>query len=252
MHQKFRNVRACDFRAFPPRSPQGDGGVERRGGGVFPIGGGSGVSCPRGGGGVFSREDGAILIIAIGVLTLLAILGATFAHLMRLEKQATRNYLDSQEVDLVTDSALETVIAELRGADNWRSFTPYRVPWLYKLVKIDDLAHGLEPLDSDNVKDWEVLSEKQKQRYRYKAKVIDTSAQININGKQDSLGRMLDNLAKAIVRSTRLKYSEQNPLYTGPRQSGELLKGIQIIQFRNKLEGNRFRSKTQLRELIGQ
>src|SRR6185503_1623003 len=146
----------CDF---PPRSPRGDGG--RRGSvrswKAF-------RHCDMrarcrdvrarcresdSGGG---REGGAILIIAIGVLTLLAILGATFAHLMRLEKQATKNYLDSQEVDLITDSALEAVIAQLRGADNWFSFTQYRAPWLYKLLKVDDLAHGLEPLDSDNVK----------------------------------------------------------------------------------------------------
>ena len=171
--------------AFPPLSPRGDGG--RRGSvrswkAFRHCDDDVRARCRESGSGG-GREGGAILIIAIGVLTLLAILGATFAHLMRLEKQATKNYLDSQEVDLITDSALEAVIAQLRGADNWFSFTQYRAPWLYKLLKVDDLAHGLEPLDSDNVKDWEVLSEKQKQRYRYKVKVIDTSAQININGK---------------------------------------------------------------------
>jgi hypothetical protein len=196
------------------------------------------------------REEGAILIIAIGVLTLLARLGATFANLMRLEKQATQNYIDSQEVDLINDSALEQVIADLRGAENWRSFTPYKAPWLYKLLKVDDLAQGLEPIESDNVGHWEVLQRKQKTSYRYKTKVIDTSAQININGKQDTLIHMIDNLGHAIAASSRLR-SHINPLWSGPNQSGNPVKGLQIVEFRNKLEGHRFRSKTQLRELIG-
>ncbi len=203
-------------------------------------------------------ENGAILIIALGVLTLLAILGATFANLMRLEKQATQNYLDSQEVDLINDSALEHVIADLRGAQNWYSFTPYKSHWIYKVLDEDDLAHGLVPLDSPRTKEWEVLFERQQGARvgRYRTKVIDTSAQININGKQDTLGRMLDNLAKAIESSPRLKRGLGNalfdPLFSGPRRSGNRIRGQQIIEFRNKLEGNRFRSKTQLRELIGQ
>lgn len=219
---------------FPPGSPGGDRNVPAPG---SPFAG------------VRSRERGAILIIAIGVLTLLAILGATFANLMRLEKQATQNYLDSQEMDLLLDSALEHVIADLRGAQNWWSFTPYRAPWLYKLVHEDDLAHGLETVDSPRVGSWQVMSRRQKNEYRYKTKVIDTSAQININGKQDTLGRMLNFLAAAIERSPRLKHSK-NPFRL--QRTGELVTGRQIIEFRNKLEGNRFRSKTQIRELIGQ
>ncbi len=199
-------------------------------------------------------ENGAILIIALGVLTLLAILGATFANLMRLEKQATQNYLDSQEVDLINDSAIEHVIADLRGAQNWYSFTPYKSAWLYRLLDVDDLAHGLVPLDSPRTKNWDVLFERQQGARvgRYRTKVIDTSAQININGKQDTLGRMLDHLARAIQSSERLKRGEYYCLYSGPRNTGSKIRGQQIVEFRNKLEGNRFRSKTQLRELIGQ
>ena len=42
-----------------------------------------------------------MLIVTMGVLTLLAVLGTTFVSLMRLEKKATQNYIDSQIVDLV-------------------------------------------------------------------------------------------------------------------------------------------------------
>jgi hypothetical protein len=200
------------------------------------------------------REDGAVLIIAIGILALLAVLGTTFANLMRLERQATQNYIRAQEVDLVNDAAVDQVIALLHGAESWYSFTSYKAPWLYKIMKGEnsgELAHGLLPLDSDRAGDWTVIARQKKFVSRYRTKVIDTSSQININGRQDTLGRMLENLARAIIASPRL-HQPNNPLYSGPHQSGNLIKGEQIIQFRNRLEGHRFHSKTQLRELIGQ
>ncbi len=107
------------------------------------------------------REEGAILIIAIGVLTLLAVLGATFANLMRLEKQATQNYIYSQEVDLINDSALDAAMAELRSAQSWYSFTSYKAPWLHKYRSgddLDELAHGIEPLASEKTRPWQRIS----------------------------------------------------------------------------------------------
>ncbi|MBI4586487.1 MAG: hypothetical protein HY717_20950 [Planctomycetes bacterium] len=203
------------------------------------------------------RGRGSMLIIAMGVLTLLAVLGATFVSLMKLEKQATKNYIDGQVVDLVNESALERVIAEIRGIANHYSYTTYRAPWLYKLrdpneqSELADLAAGRADIESPRVGHWDILSQEEQRLHRYKTKVIDCSSQINLNGRQDSLPRMLENLAQAIISSTWLGKGSQNPLYTGPHQTGQRVTGIQIVEFRNKLEGHRFRSKTQLRDLIG-
>ena len=201
------------------------------------------------------RESGAMLIVTMGVLTLLAVLGTTFVSLMRLEKKATRNYIDAQIVDLINESALDRIIADTRGALNYLSYTSYhrsRSPWLYKMLNDDTLAHGREPLQSDRVGRWDILSEDKERVHRYKTKVIDCSSQININGEQDSIGRMLDNLANAIVRSSNLRRSVQHPLWTGPNQTGDKITGGQIIEFRNKLEGRRFRRKSELRNLLGE
>ena len=71
------------------------------------------------------RRQGAMLIVTMGVLTLLAVLGTAFVSLMRLEKQATRNYIDAQVVDLINESALERTISDLTGGVNYLSYTSY-------------------------------------------------------------------------------------------------------------------------------
>jgi hypothetical protein len=196
------------------------------------------------------------------VLTLLAVLGASFAQLMRLEKRASENFKDSFRMDFLTNSALDRVIARFFDSTNHYSWTFYNnVPWLLKFrhgYDADDLAHGRVQLDEDSqnrVADWVNFADVGGKTFRYKAKVIDTNAQINLNGRQDTLARMLDNLGDAIDRSDRLKREAgrvvTNPFYFGPKRSGGQVFGAQILQFRQRLEGQRFQSKSQLRQLIG-
>ena len=194
-----------------------------------------------------------MLIIAMGVLTLLAVLGTTFVSLMRLEKKATLNYIDAQVVDLINESALDRIIADLRGLSNHLSYSSYsRTPWLFKLKNSDRLGQGMVDIESPEVGNWDILASDKARVMRYKTKVIDTSTQININGQQDTTARMLENLCNAIVRSPDLRKGDAYPLYTGPKQTGDRLKGSDIMRFRNTLESHRFRTKTQLRDLIGQ
>lgn len=204
-----------------------------------------------------SRESGAILIVALGVLTLLAVLGATFAQLMSLEKQAAENYVDDQHMDLLTNSAIDMVIAQLHDYSNRQSWSAYTsLPWKYFLKDENDLAHGRVGIEDNRVGDWITYSEAGGKRFRFKTKVIDCSAQINLNGKQDTLARMLDNLGEAIERSERLKREPgrvvTNPFYTEKNHGGKRVRGTDILLFRQRLEGRRFQSKSQLRQLIGE
>ena len=196
-----------------------------------------------------------MLIIALGVLTLLAILGAAFASLIRLEKKATDNYIDARRMGLLLDSAVDRVIADLFGAKNWRSYSVWKdSPWLYMLKNEGDLAHGRVDMTDDRVGRWEIFAEHPGQTYSYKTKVIDCSAQINLNGRQDTLARMLDNLADAIERSERLKRDGKkirNPLFAKPNASGNKIKGQDIVNLRRRLPGGLFTSKTQIKQLIG-
>ncbi|MBI4606111.1 MAG: hypothetical protein HY721_29445 [Planctomycetes bacterium] len=213
-------------------------------------------NCPR------SREDGAMLIIALGVLTLMAILGAAFATLIRLEKKATENYIDAKRMDLLLDSALDRIVAALQGAKNFRHFSSslYRdSPWLNMMKtrsgQIEgDLASGRVDVEDDRVGSWEVFTDRAGQVYTYKTKIIDCAAQIDLNGRQDTLARMLDNLGYAIERSDRLKLDGKkptNPFYDRPRRQGNYIRGSQILQLRQRLPGGRFSSKSELKLLIG-
>ena len=209
-----------------------------------------------------SRQDGAMLIIALGVLTLMAILGAAFASLVRLEKKATDNYIDAKRMDLLLDSAVDRVIAMLQGGKNLRHFTTslYRDnPWLSVMKTRSgqvqgDLSNGRAGLDDDRVGSWEVFTRRAGQLYTFKNKIIDCAAQINLNGRQDTLARMLDSLGLAIEKSERLKQDGRrvtNPFYQKPNQQGNRLRGEKIVQYRRRMPEGKFTSKTQLRELIG-
>ncbi|MEM7234713.1 MAG: hypothetical protein AAF517_21215, partial [Planctomycetota bacterium] len=208
--------------------------------------------------GAFRRDDrtrGAILIVALGILTLLAVLGATFAQLMSLEKKGVENFVESQHVDLLTNSAIDTAIAELNGWSNRRSWTVYpNLPWLYLIRDQQAMAHGRAPIEDDRVGNWRTYSEMAGKRFRFKTKIIDCASQINLNGRQDTLARMLDNLGQAIERSPRLKLDGKlvtNPFFTQPNRGGYRVRGRDILLFRQRLEGQRFQSKSQLRQLIG-
>ncbi|MCH2586146.1 MAG: hypothetical protein MK138_15395, partial [Planctomycetes bacterium] len=201
------------------------------------------------------RREGAMLIIALGVLTLLAVLGASFAQLMRLERKAANNYVDAQRMEMMSSSALDMVIAKLHEASNHYSWSFYgNTSWLFRLPKEDDLAHGRVGIEDPRVGRWSTYLDVAGYRFQYKTKVIDTNSLINLNGRQDTLARMLDNLGTVIERSARLKRDGRqvtNPFYTGPRRTGLRVTGESVMLFRQRLEGQRFQSKNQLRQLIG-
>ncbi|MGE3963346.1 MAG: hypothetical protein AB7I09_04520 [Planctomycetota bacterium] len=199
-----------------------------------------------------------MLIVALVVLALLAIIATTFAALMRLERKATQNFANTVRADLVAASAESALIASFRGGLNWNAFTDSRIersPWLY----LDDdgkFAYGgLRELDTADPSDTSLgltigsLGTVDSAMGFFKTKVIDTAAQININGQQDSLADMLDNLGRALKSDGRYNV---NPFFAEPDEGGRQIKGADIIRFRNTLEGNRFESKAQLVEILGQ
>ncbi len=59
---------------------------------------------------IFNEEDGYILIVIIGILTIFSLMTITFATLSRIETRATRNYTDSIKCEMVAKAALEHAI----------------------------------------------------------------------------------------------------------------------------------------------
>ncbi|HNS00636.1 MAG TPA: hypothetical protein PKX48_15025 [Planctomycetota bacterium] len=190
---------------------------------------------------------GAMLIIALMFLTLLTMLGVTFAALMKLEREATRNYLDGQTGDLVLHSAVDAAAAQLYGAMNFYHFTSCRAPWLFKDPKGDEMGAGvykLEEVSPENLFFSGVVEPvKGVARCFYKAKVLDCASQININVGTDNLAMMLDSLGEAIQITQGV-----NPLFSGKRR----VRGDEIVRLRHKQEKGQFASKSQLSDLLGE
>jgi type II secretory pathway component PulK len=60
------------------------------------------------------KEDGYILIVIVGILTVFSLMAITFATLSRLETKAARNYADSVKCEAVAKAGLEHAIYTIR------------------------------------------------------------------------------------------------------------------------------------------
>ncbi len=193
-----------------------------------------------------------MLIISLTVLTMLVILGLAFASLMRLESRATINFRNGRIAEMVAESGESAAVAMLRSGLMWDAFTQFteeRSPWLYGIKSPDQrLQHGglmpLETTPADQVSLAGTISQTGSRVERYKVKIIDTAAQININGPEAATARLLDNLAIALQRDPRYV---RNPLQV---KTG-VLRGQDLMIYRRKI-GGRFSSKGELKNILGQ
>ncbi len=60
------------------------------------------------------KEDGYILIVIVGILTVFSLMAITFATLSRVEIKATRNYADSVKCEAVAKAGLEHALYTIR------------------------------------------------------------------------------------------------------------------------------------------
>ena len=60
------------------------------------------------------KENGYVLVVIIGILTILSLMTITFATLSRIETRATRNYTDSVKCEKVAQAGLEHALYVLR------------------------------------------------------------------------------------------------------------------------------------------
>ncbi|MCP4265905.1 MAG: hypothetical protein GY777_10075 [Candidatus Brocadiaceae bacterium] len=63
---------------------------------------------------IYKNEDGYILVVIIGILTIFSLMAITFATLSRIETRATRNYTESIKCEMVAKAALEQAIYIIR------------------------------------------------------------------------------------------------------------------------------------------
>ncbi len=212
---------------------------------------------------------GMVLIFALGVLTLLAVLGMVFAAFVRVESVASANRLDAIRAELLASSAVTRTVAELVQAAGTYPYDTAQEPWIYKDAA-GNMLHGrsLGDVVKQFSKKNDILDPNVPLPYRghlggsytkggdqYAAKVIDCAAQINLNQQQppEALGRMLTALGAAISADPNVG-NGVDPIaglnYRDPSDGKMKYKGEAILAFRQGLLAHRFSSKTQLLELF--
>ncbi len=190
------------------------------------------------------NSRGSMLIVAMGILALMSIMAVTFARLMKLEGDASANYIDMIRAKLLAESGQSHVVVCLSDTASGNHYDSIDDPWVYK-DKNGDLAAGTPIEEADNPSyEGKFGGPYAPDGSIYKTKVIDCASQINLNGRQGTLPEMLENLAAAIAE----KKAVDNPLTN--LEYGGSAKAEAICEFRDSLANQKFSSKMQLLELF--
>jgi len=222
-------------------------------------------------------ERGSMLIVALGILTLLSVLALTFVSIMRLEQNASKNYVEAVKARLIAEGGLEHTMAQLKVTVSGESFSDPDADWIYAngnywlpLEKSSALRKGdpddLNPGATDEIR--ASFAGTLGQSYaggddRYKVKVIDTQTQFNLNSNYEVIDgldqtyiRFLDALGVAIANRTESAPGlpvGRNPIQfaTYPKGSPNAWRGGEAIyRFRQSREGKKFNTKTELLEVL--
>lgn len=210
------------------------------------------------------NRRGAVLLVAMGILALLAIFAITFANLVSLEKNASRNYVDSIRARMIARAGLERAIAELRSVaetkthDDTRPLAAGGDPWIYRqrysaaFKSLSTTAQLSFPM-SDNVYKLQEKDANGKPKSTpvtfvssgrlgasyangmdaYRLKILDCASMIHVNGNDTAaLERMLKNLliahglqaADATTIATRVRTRRPGAGYRTKSELGMIMK----------------------------
>ncbi|MCZ6691707.1 MAG: hypothetical protein O7H41_19140 [Planctomycetota bacterium] len=188
------------------------------------------------------RQRGSMLIVAMGVLTLITLLGVTFLLLMSLEKKVANAYVDRVESRILSKMGVDAVVGQLKQGEILRSFSDPKSVFTFNRGRdgMADLTTAVEDLDPKKTSLYrEVFPKYEDGVNRVRTKVIPANAMININDHHPTLAIMLEALGSVIAHEREV----DNPI---PRGAGD-----KLLLVRDNIYGGRFNSKVQLREAIG-
>lgn len=192
-----------------------------------------------------------MLIIATGILTLLAVLAFSFVNLMRIERRASTNYMDGFRANMTAESGLIRALEEMRIFSGRQVVYDPTAEWIYER----DPATGSPRYDIRLVDAEEPSMEGDMGATynggldRYRVKIVDTQALIDINHPND-FDRLMDQLGAAIAKYASQADNQRNPI-EHVEYMGEM-GGAAFLAFRHALEGQRFSSKSELLDLYAQ
>lgn len=235
-------------------------------------------------------ERGSMLIVALGILALLSVLALTFVKLMNLERQATANYVDGVRSRMIAEGGLERALAQLKLTLSASAFSDPSASWVYAAgdpsLPLEEASS--DPNADPRIKasfagrlgvsygaGLAAKADEDPWGDSYRIKVLDTQTQFNLNshfdlkaastsapGTGDSFDtdpgyvRFLDALGQAIAELNP-RANRRNPILHAryPRATGTSARnaargGEAILRFRQSREGQQFRSKAELLEIL--
>lgn len=221
------------------------------------------------------RNEGSMLVIALGVLALLSILAVTFVSLMKLELLASKNYVDGVKARLVAEGGLEEAITELKNRNGLDAVSNPNDDWVYASgrywIPLEEATTKRDKSDPNDYANRCSFVGNLGQSYargkdQYKIQVIDTQAQFNLNNVFDNsftldqqdresnvYTRALRALGEAIHKlNPRAKAANIDPVKEAryPLKNPQYFGADAILKFRLSLEGKMFTSKYQLTEIL--
>ncbi len=190
---------------------------------------------------------GAMLIIATGILTLLAVLAFSFVNMMRIERRASTNYMDGFRADMVAEAGLTRALEEMRIFSGSQVVYDPNAAWIYEKDATGSPQYDIRLVDAE---DPSMIGD-MGQTYnggldRYRVKIVDTQALIDLNHPND-FDRLMDQLGAAIAQYATQADNRRNPVVSLEYQGEN--GGAAMLAFRRDLEGGRFHSKSELLDL---
>ncbi len=150
-----------------------------------------------------SKNGGIALILAVGILAILAMVAVGFSVFARLELKATENYTNQIKAELIAEAGIARAIQELKYGTEGPTQDPYDTAdesFFYQgnasgegvTVDLKDATHpSFDNLDGDSI------GNSRTSEFgggEFKLKVIDCASQININDSNPNLSNMLEKL----------------------------------------------------------
>ncbi len=223
------------------------------------------------------RRAGGALIVCVCLLAVLAVLAAIFSRLMVLERGSARNYQSSVQARLAAEAGVERAVASIVADLRSGKLEDAKAAWRYygEDVDRDDVADQGEDQNLNGVLERSncPLLEAPAPSYavsgkpysgelsrpglprgwtvRYKLKVIDCNAMINLNNDYPNFYRLLDTFGIMLKDYLALDRDVIHSVEFGKRPNGQpILGGEAIVKYRDTLPGKVFRSREDLLPIL--
>ncbi len=188
-------------------------------------------------------NEGVVLLFTICILPMLAILGVMFATTSRVERSVAASYVAGARARMLAISGIDTAAARLRAIRGNRAWSSVRDAW-YSADAPNVAVTALQKPSYDAGRQVFGFSYSIAAAGTYcdqgdiiTLRIVDCASRVYVNGRQASLGRMLDALGWAVGTQERVAVPADGW-------------GDRVIAARDAEPNRRFRDEERLRQIL--